>query len=75
METLESLKNYLADRPTVAFLALSLLALWYMFRKYDKAQAAHLATLSQIAPLADKLCHVIGKVKKQMGNNGSSGGG
>lgn len=64
METLESLKNYLADRPTVAFLALSLLALWYMFRKYDKAQAAHLATLLEIAPLADKLCYVISKIKK-----------
>lgn len=74
METLESFKNYLADRPTVAFLALALTALWYMFRKYDKAQAAHLATLSQIAPLADKLCHVINRIRKK-GKSCNNGGG
>lgn len=58
------LKDYLADRPTVAFLAITLVALYYMFRKYDAAQDAHLQTLTKIAPLAEKLARVISKVKK-----------
>lgn len=69
MEFLERFKDYLADRPETAFLALALIAVYYLFRKYDKAQIAHLKTLAQIAPLADKLCYVISKVKKKNGGD------
>jgi len=70
VEVLVQLKDYLADRPETAFLALTLVALFYMFRKYDKAREAHLVTLSSIAPLADKLCYIISKVKKKTDNGG-----
>jgi len=65
MQLLIDFKEYLADRPETAFLALTLVALFYMFRKYDQAQQNHLATLSRIAPLADRLARVIDKVKKK----------
>ena len=64
-EFLEQLKNYLADRPEVAFLALTVVGIVYLFKKYDKAKDQHLTTLSKVAPLADKLCMVIGNVKRQ----------
>ena len=67
MDFLTRFKDYLADRPETAFLALSLVAVYYLFRKYDKAQAAHMKTLSLIAPLADKLARIIDKVKKNGG--------
>jgi hypothetical protein len=64
VQFLTDFKEYLGDRPETAIAALALLAVWYLFRKYDKAQLAHMATLSKVAPLAEKLCAVIDKLKK-----------
>lgn len=63
METLNALKEYLADRPEIAFLALTLVALAFMFRKYDRARGEHIKVVSQLAPLADKLCRVIEQIQ------------
>lgn len=62
MQTLVAFKNYLADRPEFAFLALSLVAVFVLFRMYVKARDSHVETLRTIIPLTEKLCRLIGRI-------------
>ncbi|HUW47347.1 MAG TPA: hypothetical protein VMW36_01215 [Patescibacteria group bacterium] len=55
MSILVSLKDYLADRPETAFLALTLCALFYMFKKYDASVKAQIKMAFTLAPLVEKL--------------------
>lgn len=65
MHLLVALKDYLSDRPETAFLAITLVSLFYLFRKYERAQSDHIETLMKVAPLADQLCRVISKIRKK----------
>lgn len=67
MRLLIALKDYLSDRPETAFLAITLLSLFYLFQKYERAQAAHIETLSKVAPLAEQLCRVIARIRRRHG--------
>ena len=69
MGFLESLKNFLAEKPEYAFLALAIVAIVILFRKLDKSNLAHLKTLAQVAPLADRLCYLVTKLKKRNGGD------
>jgi len=59
LDFLASLKNFLADRPTVAFLALSLATNALLFRLYVREKDAHLATVLEWLPLAEKLTRML----------------
>lgn len=69
MGLLTGMKNFLSDRPLFAILALLIVSLAYLFRKYDRAQQAHLETLSKIAPLVEKLVRVVNKAKNKLGDS------
>lgn len=62
MESLVAFKDYLTDRPETAILALSLLANFYLFRKYDQAKVEQVKMVELLAPLTDKLCRMIERV-------------
>lgn len=62
MQTLVQLKDYLSDRPEVAFLSLALFAVVVLFRMYVKERDRHVATLKELVPLADKLCRLVGRI-------------
>ena len=62
MEQLSQFKDYLADRPTVAFLALALVALVVLFRKLERARLEQVAMVKQLVPLTDKLCRLIERI-------------
>ncbi len=74
MVLLVQLKDYLADRPETAFLALTLVALFYMFRKYDKAQNARIEMVGELAPLTDKLCRAVEHIGKLNGRKSNGEG-
>ena len=50
-----SLKNYLADRPEFAFLALSLMTNVYLHRGWMAARDAHQAALERWLPVAERM--------------------
>jgi len=56
---LEQLKNFLEDRPSWAFLALSLAANLALFRLLLKAKDKQLALVVQWLPLADKMTTLV----------------
>jgi len=62
MQTLYAFKDYLADRPTVAFLAIALFSIVVLFRKLERAQQEKVAMVRQLAPLTDKLCRLIERI-------------
>lgn len=57
--SLVSFKDYLADRPETAFLALSLMAIVYLHRGWMAARDAHQATLERWLPVAEKLSTMV----------------
>jgi hypothetical protein len=59
VELLSSLKNFLADRPEFAFLALSLGTNVVLFKLYVREKDAHLATVLEWLPLAEKLTNIL----------------
>lgn len=70
LDTLTKLKDFLADRPEWAFLAIALLSLAFVFRLFLKAKNdhlkekdAHLATALKIVPLAEKLLAIVDAAK------------
>ncbi len=74
MELLERLKDYLADRPEAAFLALTLVALFYMFRKYDQSQLARIEMTQVLAPLTAKLCRAVEHIGRLNGRKSDEEG-
>ena len=62
LELMISLKNFLADRPEFAFLALSLATNALLFRMYVKEKDDHLATVLEWLPLAEKLTAMLSAV-------------
>ena len=63
MDFLDRLKDYLADRPETAFLAISLFVCAYLFRKYDRARDRHIEILETIVPLAENLRKMITRIR------------
>lgn len=64
MESLDSLVQALSNHPSTALLAISLLALAYMYKEQREREKAHLDTAMQIAPLATKLTDAIGSLER-----------
>lgn len=62
IELLGQLKKFLADQPTVAFLAISLGVNAVLFRLYVKEKDAHLSTVLEWLPLAEKLTNIFATV-------------
>ncbi len=69
---LTALKEFLADRTTFAFLAVSLATNAVLFRLYVKEKDAHLATVLAWLPLADKLVHMLSAVAERARNKRAS---
>ncbi len=63
MNFLNQFKDYLADRPETAFLAISLFVCVFLFRKYDKARDRHIEILETIVPLAENLRKMVGRIQ------------
>lgn len=59
LEYLISLKEFLATRPEIAFLALSLSTNAYLFRIYVKARDEHFATVITWLPVADRMMNLV----------------
>lgn len=59
IESLTQLKDFLEDRPSWAFLALSLSCNGYLFRKLEKARAAHMNTVTKWLPMVEQLARVV----------------
>lgn len=59
MEALISLKNFLADRPEVALLAISLLTNATLLGLYIRSRDTHDKTLRMILPLATRLSDLL----------------
>lgn len=64
IDTLNSWKNFLADRPEYAFLTLSVLGNIVLFRLLMKAKDAHITLALQLAPLAERLLAIIQKAAR-----------
>jgi hypothetical protein len=62
MHLLEGLKEFLADKPGFAIAAVLLIALWRLFKKYDKIREEQIEMNKQTAVLADKMCRTIRRV-------------
>lgn len=61
---LNQMKAFLADRPEWAFLAITLLVCYQLFRSLMNEKDAHLETVKQIVPLADKLVVMLERATK-----------
>jgi len=59
VEGLTELKNFLADRPEWAFLAISLAVNVTLFTCLLRAHKAQLAIIERVLPLAEKLSELI----------------
>lgn len=59
IENLNKLKDFLADRPEWAFLAISLTVNAYLFRLLLKAKDAHFATVERWLPVAERLASLV----------------
>lgn len=58
-ETLDRLKNFLADRPEWAFLAISLTVNVALFRLLMRAHQEQLATMERVLPVVDQLTTLV----------------
>jgi len=72
MSTLETLKNFLADRPEYAFLAFTLAAIAVLWRAYRNAEEEKLEIALKILPLADKLQVMLQRVAERRGRSSST---
>ena len=59
LQLLEGLKNFLADRPDTAFLAISLFVNAFLFKAYAKARDEHTKSLESLLPLAASLSEML----------------
>lgn len=56
---LEQLKNYLADRPETAMLAMCVVTIVYLHRGWMSERDAHMQTYVRWMPLAEKMAAMI----------------
>ena len=78
MDFLREMKDFLADRPEWAFLAISLFVNAVLFRMYVKARNAHFQTIERWLPVAEQLTvmlkHAATKARGRNQNREPAGG-